>query len=647
MISALVSTRYLSWAFLLLALSTTRLPADEKEKTDPPPREPELISLSPLSASAGTTLQASLRGRSLEGTHAVWFNTDQLKGWVKKVEEIDLDEGKEKEEENEAEPATVRLGHRILLRIEIDPKAERGAYSLRLVSQRGISTALTFWVDSEAVVAESAAPHAAPRDAQPIDIPVVVTGQLSRAKELDWYLFEALQGQQLIFEMSGAGKGGKPELYELTGSWFQPDRVARLSFDMEHRPRHVYSFTRKGRYLVKVTGNGGADSSYRLRIAGADDGASYPNASSWHERLFTRKLEPERLQQLWARTLPAPSKGAAPYASSNGSTRKAVGPEREDNPVSTASSLPILSEQEPNETSSQALDISIPAIVEGVIERAGDVDTFRFTLKGQQALAFEIETPQIAPLRFSPRLGVLDAEGKEILTNIYKRIPSQTNNYWITTEAKTIYSFNQAGEYFLQMRDITLRNGSPGFRYRLLIRPQIPHVGRAEVAETLHRIERHGARGKDRINLVPGAVERLTVITHNEEGFPGDIAIQLENLPPGVEVISGTEVEPEGGAGKAKDPGRRERFVPRTQKATILLVAKENAPATSGPYLIEVRVRPVIWNFVKEGIFGMVDAVREGRMGPSLLVGEIPLMVVGQERTDEQTSKRANELASK
>ena len=142
-------------------------------------------------------------------------------------------------------------------------------------------------------------------------------------------------------------------------------------------------------------------------------------------------------------------------------------------------------------------------------------------------------------------------------------------------------------------------------------------------------------------------MKRLTVITHNEEGFPGDIAIQLENLPPGVEVISGTEVEPEGGAGKAKDPGRRERFVPRTQKATILLVAKENAPATSGPYLIEVRVRPVIWNFVKEGIFGMVDAVREGRMGPSLLVGEIPLMVVGQERTDEQTSKRANELASK
>ena len=559
---------------------------------------------------------------------------------------------RKEEEGKEAEPAAARLGHRILLRIEIDPEAERGACSLRLVSQRGISTALTFWIDSETVVAESAAPHAAPREAQPIDIPVVVTGQISRAKELDWYLFEALHGQQLVFEMSGAGKGGTLELYELTGSWFQPDRVARLSFDMEHRPGHVYSFTRKGRYLVKVKGDGGADSSYRLRIAGADDGASYRNASNWHERLFTRKLEPERLQQLWARTLPAPSKGAAPYGSSNASTSNgsgstAVAGRKGDNPVSTTGPLPIVIEREPNETSSQALDLSIPAIVEGVIERAGDVDTFRFTLKGAQALAFEIETPQIAPLRFSPRLGVLDAGGKEILTNIYKRIPSQSNNYWITTEAKTIYTFSLAGEYFLQMRDITLRNGSPGFRYRVLIRPQIPHVGRAEVAETVHRIERHGARGKDRINMLPGAVERLTVITHNEEGFPGDIAIELDNLPPGVEVISGTEVEPEGGAGKAKDPGRRERFVPRTQQATILLVAKENAPATSAPYLVEVRVRPVIWNFVKEGIFGMVDAVREGRMGPSLLVGKIPLMVVGQERTNEQMSKRANELASK
>ena len=38
---------------------------------------------------------------------------------------------------------------------------------------------------------------------------------------------------------------------------------------------------------------------------------------------------------------------------------------------------------------------------------------------------------------------------------------------------------------------MTSRYGDPGFRYRLLIRPQVPHVGDIQVLE-------------DRLNLKPG-----------------------------------------------------------------------------------------------------------------------------------------------
>ena len=56
------------------------------------------------------------------------------------------------------------------------------------------------------------------------------------------------------------------------------------------------------------------------------------------------------------------------------------------------------------------VDISIPAIIEGSIERPGDIDSFKFKVDPGQKLAFEIETPEFTPPRFNPRLGVVDSK---------------------------------------------------------------------------------------------------------------------------------------------------------------------------------------------------------------------------------------------
>jgi hypothetical protein len=166
-------------------------------------------------------------------------------------------------------------------------------------------------------------------------------------------------------------------------------------------------------------------------------------------------------------------------------------------------------------------------------------------------------------------------------------------------EPKTIYTFKLGGEYCLQIRDATFRYGDPSFAYRILIRPQVPHIGEINVKA-------------DHVNLAPGEAKKLNVETGQEEGFKGDIAISVEGLPAGVTAFPGTEVKPD--KGPPLDEGYKERFVPKVEIASIILSASSNAALTSAPQLIRVVARPVI----------------DGILGPPLTAKAIPLMVVKQ-----------------
>ena len=148
----------------------------------------------------------------------------------------------------------------------------------------------------------------------------------------------------------------------------------------------------------------------------------------------------------------------------------------------------------------------------------------------------------------------------------------------------------------MKIRDLSSRHGDPNFRYRILIRPQVPHVGEIEIKE-------------DCINLVAGEAKKLTIITGREEGFGGEIAVTVEDLPQGVQAFPAAEVESGGPPREAIHP---ERFLPKTQKVTVVLRAIEGAPPTPMPGLAKVKVWPIV----------------EGKPGAPVCVREIPLMVV-------------------
>ena len=605
--------------FLLILVLFSLLPLQAQSEVESAFQEPEVLSLFPLGAQQGQSLEVEMRGRNLEGTYAILSHTAGLKGRVEKVEEIEL---QEKEDYGSPTKETGR-GQRVLLKLKIDSAAKMGVHSLWLVSPRGVSNAVPFWIHSDPVIQEKegvydGGPFNAPKQAQEVTFPVVINGRIRHDDELDYYEFKAPEGQELAFEMIPWTFGSQFALYEPTGSWFDPGRARQLAMAVHDEyttaPQLTYRFGKSGRYLAQVgffanvSSQFGEDSSYQLRITPVGrpprwlghQGFDAVGKNGWRERAFDRRLESDRIRILWSRTLKiSPTEaGAGEGGSLTLASDEASRLESKDLDLADAqAALSPIREREPNERTDQVLKVSFPLLIEGAIGRPGDIDSFKFTVKDGERLAFEIETPATAPPFFNPRVGIVDGDGIEFLTNIYKRMGRQFQFYRKTVEPKTVYTFELGGEYTLQVRDISSRYGGPSFVYRLLIRPQIPHVGELELKEKW-------------VNLTQGEAKKLTVITGQEEGFSGEIALRVENLPPGVEVFPGTEVESDGGTNP--DEGPKERFVAKSQKATILLMADREAPLTTWPRFLRIAARPVM----------------EGKPGAPLPVGEIPLMVV-------------------
>ncbi len=253
-----------------------------------------------------------------------------------------------------------------------------------------------------------------------MNLPVVINGRISGPGELDFYGVEVPEGKELRFELTPSreviAKGFRAELalYKVSGSWFDPNRITRLAFSDRRTGEivpadnaspeirvwartHVtlrYRFGKAGRYFVVVgslDGQSAPDYIYQLRAVPADQPSLLESPRpDWQERSFTRRLEPDRFQTLWSRTVKVSEK---PAASEKGLPSSHAGPDGDGaelafGPLDT--NPQILVEKEPNGNLSETMEVPVPSIIEGKIERPGDVDTFRFQVSPGQKLAFEI-----------------------------------------------------------------------------------------------------------------------------------------------------------------------------------------------------------------------------------------------------------------
>ena len=435
---------------------------------------------------------------------------------------------------------------------------------------------------------------------------MVVHGQIAQSGEVDDYSFRAPAGARLRFEVFSS-----PTLdpaYQRAASWFDPGHIRRLAFndepvsytDLSTEPALRHRFETAGEYYVRVSsflGNASPDHSYFLRIVpdvgeAAEAGLSQEGPVSsrdWVERSWTRPLRTDRMQALWSRAVPSLALQAALQPPQE------VDSARIGNPDPLAA-IPIVDLSMSEGAQSTPLRISLPTLLVGTIRRPGQIHRVRFSASAGDRIALEIETPEKTIPLFNPYLRVADSGDVEVVTNVHSFINSN-NDVEKQIHPKTIHTFPRAGEFTLEIRDITANWGDSGMAYRVLIRPQVPHMGTIHIQE-------------DALNVEAGRAAKLSIITDQEEGFGGCITLQMEGLPPGVEAVTATEAEPD--QPPPINRGREDQYIARSRKATFVLMAAADAPATLQPATVRISARPIM----------------EGQPGPVIPVKDLLVMVL-------------------
>ena len=471
--------------------------------------------------------------------------------------------------------------------MQIPPDAKPGRYSFRLMTARGVSNALSLYVVKQPIQAEPEGSHETADTAVVVEkLPVILSGRIGRRGETDFYAFDVPAGQKVTFEaISGLPSPGVPgantagfdpsiALYEPGGSWLDPKRINRIAFNDEPLwiigkrtdAYLVHNFAKKGRYLLRIeafSGQGGPDYGYQIKITpGEAPETEEPKDPDWQERDFRRRLSANRLNELAER-------------GGKAQNQKSI------------------------ETYSVNSAFKIPGTLEGGLTQSGESQRTQFHLDGPQDIAIEVETPADTTPLFNPIVRLLGAGGQEVATNIFASHDNCTNEMSKSIQAKTTIPLRDAGDYTLEIRDTTPDHVAPGFRYRVQVRPQIPHVGQIKIND-------------DHVNLSPGVAKSVRVMFDREEGYEGAVAVTAESLPAGVQALSGADFEPD------KDPpsfsSKRERYTPRTERAVVVFTAAPDAAITTQPQIVQLVVRPVM----------------DGKLGAIIGTKQIPLTVVAK-----------------
>jgi hypothetical protein len=540
--------------------------------------EPELISVYPFGGQQGVEFQTMVRGRSLDHVSAIWFDCDQISATIVGVENdksgapVAAAPKKKKKSSSSTEPLQL-----LTLAVNVNQGAEPGVHYMRVLTPRGVSNPLPLRIHKEFAILEEAGRHDLPEAAQKIPaFPVVISGKIAATGEVDYYSFQVQQGETLRFDALSAGGALDPglTLFEPTGSWFRADRLTELAFNDEEvsypgfpvNAAITYKFSRAGRYFVRVNGflgESGSDYSYQLSIRRASPNQAQADpmqpahlsssaAAEWEERSWKRELGPDRLKVL----------------SSRGGESAAI----PDVPI-------VRLDGQGNKGSADPVPITIPALLEGTIERPADIDRVKFKVKAGDRVAIEVETLRKTIPQFNPFLRIVSTGGDEAFTNVHSTVNTCGDLILKQIQPKTIYSFPRESEYILEIRDITHLYGDESFAYRVMLRQQVPHMGEIRVSE-------------QQINLMAGEATKVSVDTDQEEGFDGQIALTVEGLPEGVRAVTATELQPH--VPPAYNPGKVERFKPESQKATFLFVTDPGAAPTSKPVEASIVAQPVV-----------------------------------------------------
>lgn len=542
--------------------------------------------LTPLGASAGSTVEAEIAGADIEDVRSLWFDHPGLT----------------------AEPVQKKDRR---FSIKVAANVPPGTYDVRLVGRWGVSNPRLFSVDHGLADVTDTEPNNDTAKAQVVSVNSAIAG-VSDGNNVDVFRFTANAGQRIIIDCQ-AGK--LDSLMDATMSLSTVDgKLLASSSDFNGRdPLIDFVVQAAGDYLVRVydlSYRGGHP--YRLLITDKSHIESvFPRAVQAGQSVelvaIGRNLGSGSTASAWREAdvpyserkfaFSAPSKIAAdrvyrfnvhPTDHSvlpTAATCTLTGTQFLASPNGLANShtllvtdLPVTLESEPNDAQDQPQVVALPLVVSGRFDQARDADWFEFEVTENGQYGFDVFCERING-RADPYLVVVDDKGNRIneLDDFGHRINAFDGHL---RDPSGMVNLGAKRKYKVLVQD-RYRRGGARYQYVLSIRKQQPDFYVAVI---------HGQNpGPGGTTIRRGGSVHMDVIVHQQHGYNEPIMITGSDLPPGMHIAP--------------------TVINNNSRGTLVISADDNAADFTGPIKLvasgkqgdktirrEVRPYSRVWN---------------------------------------------------
>jgi hypothetical protein len=452
---------------------------------------PQLNIIQPRGVQRGTEAVLTFSGGELADAEEVFFYEPGFS--VTKIEPVD--------------------GNQFKATVQVAPDCRLGEHTAQVRTRSGISDYRTFFVGPYPAHEEKE-PNNDFENPQAVPLNVTVTGVV-QSEDVDYFVIEAKKGQRISAEIEGMRLGTTlfdPYVAILDAKRFELSAADDTPLLLQDAVAAIVA-PEDGKYIIEVRdsaygGNGGCN--YRVHVGTFPrPTAVYPAGGKIGEETeikfigdpageFSRKVKlPDQLVEHYGLEV-GDEHGTAPS----------------ENPFRLFEHGNVL-EQEPNDQLPQATPAELPQAFNGIIEKAGDVDCFKFAAKKGQVWEVECLGRRIrSPL--DSVMNIYKADGGGIAGDDDARRPDSYIRFTAPDD----------GEYIVRITD-HLARGGPDFVYRLEFTPV-----KASLNLGIPRVARY-SQYRQTI-FVPRGNRFGAIISAQRANFGGEIVLEPKDLPPGI-----------------------------------------------------------------------------------------------------------------
>lgn len=457
---------------------------------------PSVTTSTPLGVKRGAETEWTLRGTRLADLTQVMFHSPGLE--VKAIGE--------------------KKDNAVTVTLAVSPDCKLGLHAYHVVTETGVTPVRMLSVGAFDE-SDEVEPNNEFTEPQAISMNSTVRGVVT-TEDIDYYVVEAKAGERISAELEGLRLGTTtfdPSLAILDEKRFELSRSDDAVLLLQDSVCSVVA-PADGKYIIQVqeaSFGGSGSSRYRLSVGNFPRPlAVYPAGGKPGETVKVRWIGDSAGDFETDVVIPsdAPTEFAAYAQDSHGI---AISPN-----MMRVNDLENTLEVEPNDVFAEASPGVAPGAMNGVIEKPGDIDYFKFSAKkGQQ---FDIRVYAREPLRsrLDSVLSVRYANGKGIGSNDDTGGPD--SYYKLSVPAD--------GEYLVSVQD-HLKAGGPAYVYRIEISPVKPKLSLTTAEKRRYVSTMAPAPKNNRVGVMVNA---------SRSGFGGDIEFSADDLPAGMKMIAPT-----------------------------------------------------------------------------------------------------------